>query len=181
MDYKHMCDQLKHNQLSEIERFIALSSLANKPARQASDGIKRWLELDEIISFSGILRGNSHSNAELIINNNEYHTIWYSQLSQKLYYGEPDKFLTSKLILKNGKTLQLCYTSFPDFWNIVRNKRFKVTKVESGCKLNDKKPEIKKMMSFENAIKFIHNLAITKDPSFSSFTIYTKAYTITEI
>ena len=171
MDYKHMCDQLKHNQLSEIERFIALSSLANKPARQASDGIKRWLELDEIISFSGILRGNSHSNAELIINNNEYHTIWYSQLSQKLYYGEPDKFLTSKLILKNGKTLQLCYTSFPDFWNIVRNKRFKVTK----------KPEIKKMMSFENAIKFIHNLAITKDPSFSSFTIYTKAYTITEI
>lgn len=180
MQYKHMCDQLKHNQPSVIEQFIT-SSLVYKPATSVNDGTKRWLELDEIISFSGILRGNSHTNAELIINNREYHTIWYSQLSSKLYYGEPDKFLTSKLILKNGRTLQLCDTSFPDFWNIVRNKRFKVTKIESGCKLNDKKPEIKKTISFENAIKFIHNLAITKDPSFYSFTIYTKAYTITEI
>lgn len=114
-----------------FEHIRKLGELGLKTISQSnnSSNIKRWFDDNEIIEFTDCKKNYDDFNAKFQINNNANHEIWLSQLSNLFFSTLNYDILGFTSITLKGQEEQIIrpFTLCSDFWDIVNNKKFKVS------------------------------------------------------
>lgn len=166
----------------EKQRQIALGYGAGKSIRIQTGGIVRWLDDGSVIEFTS---ANIYtSNAEFEINNDPNHLVWFSQLNA-LFIDKDDveKLYTGSIQLK-GTEPRLIRDIFPDdFWNMVKNKKFKVIVDDNGfIQINEKDERVQRIGQISEVCKFIKNKLDAKDyDAIKGMTKESRCYDLVEI
>ncbi|MBD5244482.1 MAG: hypothetical protein HDS57_03315 [Barnesiella sp.] len=134
-----------NRKISDTELF-SLFGLNGRKAVTVTGREQHWLNIGDVISFTSYRP--TFDNAEFQINNCRNWTIWFSQLNTPLYNGELndnlDGLQVCSIRLKTG--LQFPFRlNHSKFWDMVRNKRFKVEGVFPCYWPNKENNEVKRM------------------------------------
>lgn len=156
MNYKTMIELENRNQERLNDAYqIALST---RPAVENVDGTRRWLENDQVIEFNApMFRG---LNAEFSIKNQEGQSIWFSQLSKVAMDGDFKTPMYSTIKFKGKEEYNIAskFRNASDFWEAVRDKRFKVKVLGSGFIVNLKNPKATMIMKDAPASRNEHKV-----------------------
>lgn len=122
------------------------------------DGIKRWMDEGDIVSFTN--PKERFGNAEFKINNQDHWLIWFSQLYTDFYSGDLDNPQICSLTMQDGSLYVPMHLTFPKFWDLVRGKRFKVHVDPKPCFCVDKySPKVQRLPfnEIDRIYKYVHD------------------------
>lgn len=166
----------------EIKKMKALGFGLYKQSQRDPDGVKRWMDEGDIVEFSS--PDFTTSNAEFRINGLSNQRIWFSQLDGMYVDGETEVMRTGCVRLRNGATKMIWDMSPHSFWELVKNKKFRVSiDDEFNIKLNMKNHKVQSLMqNGYNPFKYIYEQLKTKNYSqIEGMTNEARCYTLTEV
>lgn len=167
--------------LSELQKTLALQRPIGDPFQGCSDdSCQRWLEENSIVQFS--LNKRTAQNAEFIINNNPYHLIWYSQLSEIFFQIENYSLCSGMIIWKDGTRCVTFELGVEQFISTTKGKKFKVVVNPDGPVAKFARNAFDANTTISKAYQIIIDLINKKEwRQAASFLSESKEYTLIEI
>lgn len=155
--------------------------LTSRPAPTLINGMKFWADDGDIISFSLINR--TFSNGLFEINNQNYWRLWWSQISQPMYNGNPNHFAVSSITFKDGRQKIIALLGLDDFLNQVRGRRFNVTAHTDVCLIPNKYNEtVQRLKNYGPIYEFVHTRLMSRNfDEIKGMMKLQRRYTFTEI
>lgn len=85
---------------------------------------KRWLDDNSVITLT--LKQRTFQNAEFIVNGDETHLIWYTQLTREFLQLNNQQLCSGEIIRKNGDRFRTHTLEVGSFIDFVKDKSFRV-------------------------------------------------------
>lgn len=119
----------------ELNR-IYVGGFMNRSTNAYRSGADRWLEHDQIVTFTAIRSTYANANFKIEGTNQE---IWYSQLAEIFFdaYGE---LKPATIKLKDGTSKYICEYEVHEFESLIKNRKFRVDLTGKFLKINKNNP-----------------------------------------
>ena len=150
----------------EMERQTALGYGWGKrmPNPLSYNGIIRWLDNGMIVEFTKPVFNASDTNVEFEINNNPNHKVWLSQL-QGVFMNDDNRgeLYCGLMTLKDGTENVIRELSSLEFWDIVKDRKFRVS-IDNNARLliDERNTQVRALSNYFKVVDYIFEKLDTK-------------------
>lgn len=158
---------------------IFVLAASTKSAVTMNDGVKRWFDDGDIVSFSLVRRLGD--NGLFKVNHQEGWEIWWSQLSRYMYNGDIASLASSEITFKNGTTIKIASiaSDMNKFMVLVGGKSFRVKILDNMCLVPADRNIAKSFSETLNLYRAVH--AASNLDKFRNMLKGQKQYSFTEV
>lgn len=166
-----MCEELKGFEL-------ALWGKKRLYHNDSSD--QRWLDDGSSVRF--VVKRRTFNNVELMVNDNTFHSIWYSQLTEVFFKVNDFNLCSGKIIKKDGDEFYTRNMNVPAFIAFIEGKSFRVVQNPDGMVAKFDAHNLPRNISYVDACQLVRDLVQCGDYSkAASYLIPSTEYTLVEL